>query len=376
MAAETPETCPPRRNRRWFQFRLRTLMLAVTAVAIVCGLFVSPAMRQRRIVHEINANGGQVYYDHEPQFFLARWPEENWFDRTFGFDFRHTATGVRPGYESSNGNLRRATELPHLESIDLSNSDVHDSDLSEISGLSGLKELDINLLGFEFSMGILHQAEQRDPHLTPASMRYLDGLTKMEKLSLESRSCMTDDQMKYLAKMTSLRVLDLRGTSVTAVGLAQLKCQPTLQELDVWACRDIDDAAMNLISDFKSLRALRIGLSKVTDKGLAKIEGLQSLEELDLQECPITDAGLAHVGKLRALRRLSLYETEVSDEGLALLEPIGELDEINLNDTKVTRQGVEAAAKHLVVRQWAIPQEWRDEVRVPAGQGIYGTKPK
>ncbi len=36
MPTEPPEAEPPKRNRRWFQFRLRTLMIGVTLLAAAC----------------------------------------------------------------------------------------------------------------------------------------------------------------------------------------------------------------------------------------------------------------------------------------------------------------------------------------------------
>jgi hypothetical protein len=37
MQTDSPKADPPKRNRRWFQFRPRTLMIVVTLLALVCG---------------------------------------------------------------------------------------------------------------------------------------------------------------------------------------------------------------------------------------------------------------------------------------------------------------------------------------------------
>jgi hypothetical protein len=37
MEAEPTDADPPRRIRRCFQFRLRTLMIGITLLAVVCG---------------------------------------------------------------------------------------------------------------------------------------------------------------------------------------------------------------------------------------------------------------------------------------------------------------------------------------------------
>jgi hypothetical protein len=51
MQADPPKAEPPKRKRRWFQFRLRTLMIVVTLLATVCA-YVS---WQMRIVRERQA---------------------------------------------------------------------------------------------------------------------------------------------------------------------------------------------------------------------------------------------------------------------------------------------------------------------------------
>jgi hypothetical protein len=67
---ETPahpmrEASPARPRRRWFRYSLRTLLLAVTLVAVALAYWVNGAERQRRAVAAIEAAGGTVRYDYE-----------------------------------------------------------------------------------------------------------------------------------------------------------------------------------------------------------------------------------------------------------------------------------------------------------------------
>jgi alpha-D-ribose 1-methylphosphonate 5-triphosphate synthase subunit PhnL len=43
MPTEPSEAEPPKRDRRWFQFRLRTLLIGVTLLAVACGYVASKA---------------------------------------------------------------------------------------------------------------------------------------------------------------------------------------------------------------------------------------------------------------------------------------------------------------------------------------------
>jgi hypothetical protein len=64
MQTEPPKTEPPKRERRWFQFSLRTLMILVTLLAVACGYVAWQAniVRDRKaVLREIVANGGTWY---------------------------------------------------------------------------------------------------------------------------------------------------------------------------------------------------------------------------------------------------------------------------------------------------------------------------
>jgi hypothetical protein len=49
-------------DRRWAQLSLRTLLVIVTVLCVVLGMWIVPAERQRRAVAAIEAVGGSVEY--------------------------------------------------------------------------------------------------------------------------------------------------------------------------------------------------------------------------------------------------------------------------------------------------------------------------
>ena len=372
-SANTAPSVARKKRHRWYQFSLRSLLVLTTIVGLICGFVVRPALEQQRIVNELSECGATVGYDHADCFleFVLNL-KESWFDRLVGLHFLHTATGVWPGYGPIGKSLGLAARLPGLETVDLTGCDVSDNDLAELRGAKRLKRLRLNLMGSFFTMGAWRQAQGRDPDLCDSGLTHLENLTGLETLSFDGRSCANDAGFAHFAKLTSLRSLNLVGSSVTGLGLSKLNCQDTLEELDLFCCPNVNDADMRIVARFKHLRRLNLGETKVTDRGLAELQCLSVLAELDLQDCHVTDAGLTSVGKLTLLRTLSLYGTKVSDAGLRQLEPIRELDKINLHDTAVTREGVEEVANHLRVGEWAISQDWRERVRVPKGQRVYG----
>ena len=54
MESEPPKADPPQRKRRWFQFSLRTLMIGVTLLAVICGYVAKQVqiVRERKTAFE------------------------------------------------------------------------------------------------------------------------------------------------------------------------------------------------------------------------------------------------------------------------------------------------------------------------------------
>ena len=56
-------------RRRWrFQYSLRTLMIFVSIVGVLCGwlgMFIQRVQHQRQVVAQIKELGGEVYYDYQ-----------------------------------------------------------------------------------------------------------------------------------------------------------------------------------------------------------------------------------------------------------------------------------------------------------------------
>jgi hypothetical protein len=52
MQTEPPKADSPKRKRRWFQFSLRTLMIVVTLVAVLCGTVTWIIRDRQRLIRE------------------------------------------------------------------------------------------------------------------------------------------------------------------------------------------------------------------------------------------------------------------------------------------------------------------------------------
>ena len=147
-------------------------------------------------------------------------------------------------------------------------------------------------------------------------------LAKVTLLSLDDGPKITDADLKELAKLQQLKVLNLGDTQITDAGLTEVaKCtQLTLLDLEA---------------------------TQITDVGLKEVAKLQQLTHLWLYNTPITDAGLKELAKLQKLELLVLGETKITDAGLKELAKFKQLKGLILVGTKITKAGVAELKKAL-----------------------------
>ena len=122
----TSEPRPPR--RRWFQYRVRTLLLVTAIVALWLGIYVNRVQRQRAAVQMIHAAGGQVTYEGEANGLLATPPgpkQSGWMTRILGKDFFCDVIAVTfEGVPAKDRDLACLKDLPHLEQLFLFDTEI------------------------------------------------------------------------------------------------------------------------------------------------------------------------------------------------------------------------------------------------------------
>src|SRR5262245_44856035 len=174
---------------RLLQFRLRTLLLVLTAVGLWLGWQVRQAERQRQAVAAIVDAGGEVEYD----FAAAHggWCRPDWLRRLLGDDYLYDVVAVTfdgqnmmldqrrydfPSRGQLSAALAHLGDLPALERLDLARMlPIADGDLVHLAPLRQLKRL--TLYG---------------PQITDEGLAHLTGLTRLEQLDLSYMSATSD----------------------------------------------------------------------------------------------------------------------------------------------------------------------------------------
>ena len=252
-------------RRRWFQFRLHTLLIAVLVLSLPLSWFalmLRRARTQKETVEVIRRLGGHVCYDWEIETqgnpFEPIPPRPHrvpaWLRNSLGDDFSD-----------------------EVASVSFYGQPVQDTDLERLKVFKDLK--------------ILYLTES---HITDSGLEYVAFLSKLERLELES-TCITDVGLQHINQLANLRILNLGSTKITDAGLKHLEVMTNLEEL--------------------SLRN-----TEITDAGLKSIGALAGLKTLELQRTRISDAGLVYLNGLVELQLLQLYSnSDVTEHGVRTL---------------------------------------------------------
>ncbi|MGE0534588.1 MAG: leucine-rich repeat domain-containing protein [Pirellulales bacterium] len=293
--------------RRWFQFRLRTLLVVVGVCAPVFGWFangIDKVRRQRAAIKELETFQIEI----EVQAAGPAWLQTILGDNRLVT--AHTVVPYRPwcGNEIMNGPAFSAAQLPLLddligiESLDLGWLDINDAGLEHVVGHASLVEL--RLCGIT----------ERGPH-----WRQLAACTNLHTLAL-SKTNISDGDLAALGSLSRLRTLYLIDTRVTGEGLKALAQRGSIEELSI--SDRVNGAGLRQIGGLTGLRVLSIRSNAITDGDLAALNNLQHIERLDITSLRIAGSGLRHLGGLPQLKSLSL-------EGVPLegncLKHVGEL---------------------------------------------------
>jgi hypothetical protein len=174
----------------------------------------------------------------------------------------------------------------------------------------------------------------------------LSHLPALEELNLDS-SPVGDWAITHLAEngvIPNLRTLDLADTDLTDMGMAHLPKFTNLTRLSLFYC-NITNAGLCHLASMTSLEVLNLDSREISDAGLIHLHSLKNLKSLDIFSGRITDAGCAHLALIRSLETLELCGGGIADFGCTLLATLENLTSLNLSQNeRITNRGAAALA--------------------------------
>lgn len=302
-----------RTHRRWYQFRLRTLLIAGVLLCVPL-VPVSSRYRQlereRPVVEWIGRVGGNVN-DLEswglPDAIEAYIPEQSWWERRLdqwlGEPVREVALG---------DNIKDISPLAKAESLEtLILYYAYTEDLSPLSELKQLRVL------------VLHcPASDLSPLAELTELRVLGTVDEIADLS-------------PLAKLTNLQVLEIRPTP--EADLSILKRLTKLRALELWGVTAED---LSVIAELTLLESLYLRETTIYD--LTPLRDLTNPETPNLSYTKIDD--VTPLFGLKKLRKLDLTDTSVSQEQVRALQKA--LPECEIDEPKYATSELEDEPDH------------------------------
>jgi hypothetical protein len=174
---------------------------------------------------------------------------------------------------------RMAAQLPQLQVIDISESDVEDQGLALL----------------------------------------LQPLQQLRSVTLRSCIGITDACTCSLATLPKLESLVLARTTVTDTGVATLAPLNQLQYLSLCSTQVSDESVSIINASMQALTSLDLSCKRITDVGLRRLTNLSQLTSLNLSFSKVSDCGISALRRLPKLSNLSLRWTRISNNALAEL---------------------------------------------------------
>ncbi len=246
-----------RRLRSLVQFRLATLLIAITLIGVWLGVCVNRANRQKRAIAAITAARGVIQFDYER-------------DKTGN----RIADAEPPGPKQ----LRKLIGDEFFRSVVV--VDFATEFYGERKAL-GLSKVDDD------------------------GLRCLESLSAVEVLELGHNRAVTDAGLVHLRYLSKLRTLYLYDCGVTGTGCVHLARLPNLTCL-MLTHNQLTPAGIAELSRMRRLTVLDLSHTPVADSDLAELVSLVNLQNLSLHNTNITDRGVLQLQKLRGLKEVSL----------------------------------------------------------------------
>lgn len=194
------------------------------------------------------------------------------------------------------------------------------------------------------------------------------GFDKLELLNL-SKTSITDNAFRHLAKFGALRVLAIQENTVRGTGLAEhplpglthfyathtdleadgvkaLKVSRGLVELDLTNCPGVTNETLAELAVLEQLRVLSVGGTRLDDGAGATIRRFQELRTLRVDRLRLTDAFVASLGTMPNLEVLQIANNKLTDTSLGYMNDWKNLRSVTAYGNTLTDQ----AAQTLLAR--------------------------
>jgi hypothetical protein len=265
--------------------------------------------------------------------------------RLFGLTYTNVSYGRTTWFDDRT--LVEIAKLTAVQNLTLTRISATAKGMAAIATMPALRDL------------MLERGNFTEEALEPLAKSQLVGLNLSHNHRLGARA------PEFLARITTLRRLDLTGTSVggnlaplaglpklesleisqtfaDAADLAALGKAPALTQLNATDMPGIDDAGVTSLAASKTLTAISITRTAVGDAGLAALLALPTVRAIYADDLVVTDA-FAAAGSKSKVVNMQIGNSDLTDAGLVALVDIASLTTVSARGTRITDAGIAAA---------------------------------
>ena len=212
-------------------------------------------------------------------------------------------------------------------SINASNQKLRDTDVAKIALFDSVENIYLERTRIT-NDGLRNLQDLRSVRtLILASTRINDdgmeivaSFPRLQMLSL-ARTRVTDEGLSHLENSHALERLYLGGSRVNGSGLGALKALPRLRWLSFQGS-NVDDQLLDHVVELPNLQVLTLDHTQISDKSITKLTKLKRLSQVSVTNTQVSDAAIEDLGKIKTLRTLNLHGSKVTQAGYARLKKL------------------------------------------------------
>ncbi len=174
-----------------------------------------------------------------------------------------------------------------------------------------------------------------------------------------SNTWVSDADMAKVARITSLRKLDLSYTKVTDTGIEHLKALPAVVELNCYFAEYLTHDAVRHLRGWKKLERLNLHGTRADSKVFAHLEQITSLRWLDIGFTNVDDEGFESLAALSRLEHLGIGGNRLNGTGLEVLKVLPALVSLDVSGIQRVDSGL-----------WSLPLTDENLRRIGALTGL------
>ncbi|MDX2104816.1 MAG: serine/threonine-protein kinase [Candidatus Melainabacteria bacterium] len=244
-----------------------------------------------------------------------------------------TLTSLRIDKSKADANiLSEICKFEKLEQLTLDSKLLQDKDFAILATLRKLKKLKVS-----------------GKNLTDNLIDYLTGYAKLETLDIENCKLMTDNLGLKIARIKTLKSLNLpcRQNTRSLEALRTLK----LKDLDVSGL-SFDPQEFDALCSMKSLKTLHMANLHLEGANYSKLKRLSNLQELDLSSEKVCNPALFAALASLNVKRIDLSKSDITPRELNVLIDNGQLDAINLDSCKKINKKIRKEFQRVYEKRW------------------------